>query len=206
MPWGKSSGEPKPFIHLLLFCGWDVPAEDCSFVFGPTHANHATLVGSRTPSAYSSSVKPMVLSHPLSLLFVVASSRQENDSFSHWGQAGLEPAFPIHRVVTIGYCPHLHLHYTINLRGCQGVFEDFLRSYFRREPWAGCFTSVALKSNLSPPDNYSIAQTNPKVNTFLKVIFLTMPGRLVLTNCKKQLCGLTTHKPIRHAQLSIWVS
>ena len=42
-PRGKSSGEPKLFIHLLLLCGQDAPAEGCSFVFGPTHANHATL-------------------------------------------------------------------------------------------------------------------------------------------------------------------
>ena len=122
--------------------------------------------GSRSPSASSSSVKPMVLSHPLSLLFVVANSRQENYSFSRLGQAGFEPAFPIHRVVTIGYCPHLHLHYTIVFEVCQEGFK--LLSTSRR---FGVIRGALLVLFGSPLDNYYYSRFFKKVNTFFKSYF-----------------------------------
>ena len=154
MPRGKSSGEPKPFIHLLLLCGWDIPAEDYPIEV-LSHPSEGGLFRSFHPSAFFSSVKPMVFSHPLSLPIIVANSRLEDYSFSHWGQAGLEPAFPIHRVVTIGYCPHLRLHYTIVFEVCQGVFSCF-RNFFY---WASLGYPMRhfLFSGLSPLDNYSIA-------------------------------------------------
>ena len=108
-------------------------------MFGPTHANHATLTGSRPPSASFSSVKPMVLSHPLSLLFVVANSRQENYSFFGGGEGELNPNgllalrfFVKTYVITFRFtssatlmrhlAPYLHLHYTILDFVCQEVF------------------------------------------------------------------------------------
>ena len=83
-------------------------------------------------TALSCSVRPMPITlhlqvvdlHPLP--FQASSQwffRTHYRSSLSWQTVGR--TFPVHRAVAIGYCPHLHLHYTIGFKVCQEGFKKF---------------------------------------------------------------------------------
>ena len=139
-------------------------------------------LGSRSPSASSSSVKPMVFSHPLSLPIIVANSRLEDYSFE--GRQDLNPHF-LFTAPSLSVTVLIYIYIIPQVfKFVKRVFLFFFKISLYRLSWSACPRKYL--GYLSLLTFIIIAQVIPKVNTFLKVIFLTMPGRLVLTNSQIQ--------------------